>query len=156
MTFNDLLNKVKKENPVTMTIKGKARKTVFVASYCTEHYPNEEYLKIFFDDGTILEMMPKTGGLYFCDDERRMLDRNLITDYDEYLNIDNKQYLLENSDDKQVLKKIYYGDIDDGEGGCIFSDYGFANEVWSLAVLDDGSISDVHVRRISLKEIKIN
>lgn len=156
MKFNDLLNKIKKENPVTLTIKGKTKKTVFVASYCTEHYPDEEYLKIFFDDGTILEMMPETESLYFCDDERRIIDRGLITDYDEYLNIDSKQYLLSDSEDKQFLKKIYYGDIDDGEGGCIFSDYGFADEFWSLAVLDDGSISDVHVRRISLKDIKIN
>ena len=155
MVFDNLLNKVKKE-PVTITIKDKPRRIVFVASYCTKHYPDEEYLKIFFDDGTILEMMPETESLYFCDDERRIIDRGLIVDYGEHLNIDSKQYLLDNSEDKQVLKKIYYGTIDDGEGGCIFSDYGFANEIWSLATLDDGSISDMHVRRISLKDIKIN
>lgn len=32
MTFDDLLNKVKKE-PITITIKDKPRKTVFAASY---------------------------------------------------------------------------------------------------------------------------
>ncbi|MBO7131894.1 hypothetical protein J6V85_01325 [Candidatus Saccharibacteria bacterium] len=155
MTFDDLLNKVKSDNPITIIIKNRARKTVFVASYYTEHYPDEEYFKIFFSDGTILEIMPKTEDLYFCDDKRRIIDRDLITDFDEYLNIDSKQYLLVSSEDKQFLRKIYYGNIEDGEGGCVFSDYGFADEIWSLAVLDDGEISDVHVKKISLKDVEI-
>lgn len=156
MMFDDLLNRIKKDNPVRMTIRDKARETVFVASYCTEHYPSEEYLKIFFDDGTILEMMPKTEDLYFCDDERREIDRNLVTDHGECLRIDNKEYLLENGNDKQIVKTIYYGDVENGEGGCVFSDYGFADEVWSLAVLDNGEVSDVHVERIGLKDIKFD
>ena len=35
MTFDDLLNKVKSDNPITIIIKNRARKTVFVANYYT-------------------------------------------------------------------------------------------------------------------------
>ncbi len=155
MTFDDLLNKVKKEL-ITITIKDKPRKIVFVASYYTEHYPDAEYLKIFFDDGTILEMDSVAERLYFCDDERRIIDRGSFSDYGDYLNIDGEEYLLNDSNDKQVLKKIYYGNIDDGEGGYIFSIFVSVNGIWTLTTLDDGSISGMHERVISLKDIKIN
>ena len=129
---------------------------MFCASYCTEHYPDEEYFKVFFDDGTVLEIMPNTEDLYFCDDMRRKIDRNLITDFGEHLKIDGKEYLLDNSNDKQFVKKIYYGDIKDGEGECVFSDYGLADEIWSLATLDDGRVSDIHAEKISIDDISIN
>ena len=74
-----------------------------MASYYTIHYPDEEYYKVFFDDDTILIMMPETESLYFCDDERREVDRELITDFGEYLHIDGKKYLFDNSNDKQFV-----------------------------------------------------
>lgn len=151
MKFDDLLTKIQNNNPVTMTIKGKARETAFVASYSTEHFPYDEYLKVFFTDGTLLEVMPGSEDLFFCDDERNEISRDLIKG--DILEIDGKKYELENGDDEQFLKKIYYGNIKDGEGGCVFSDYSFDNEIWSLAVLDNGMISDVHAIKIELNEI---
>lgn len=155
MTFDDLLNKVKKE-PITITVKDKPRKTVFAASYCTKHYPDAEYLKIFFDDGTILKTYPEDERLYFCDDKRRTIDRGLFSDYGDYLNIDGEEYLLNDGGDEQVLKKTYYGNIDDGEDGHIFKTYVSVNGIWTLTTLDDGSISGMHEREISLKDIKID
>ena len=64
--------------------------------------------------------------------------------------------MLDNSNDKQFVKKIYYGDIKDGEGECVFSDYGFADEIWSLATLDDGRVSDIRAKKISIEGISIN
>ena len=138
-----------------MKIIGKIRKAVFWASYFTELYTVELYFKVFFDDDTILEIMPNTEELYFCDDVRREVDRKLITDFGEYLKIDGKEYLLNNNDDKQFVKKIYFGNIEDGEGECVFSDYGFADEVWSLAVLDNRKESDMHMKRIDIKDVKM-
>lgn len=155
MKFDDLIGRVTSVKLFAMTIKGKIRKAVFCASYFTEHYPDELYFKVFFDDDTILEIMPNTEELYFCDDVRREVDRKLITDFGEYLKIDGKEYLLNNNDDKQFVKKIYFGNIEDGEGECVFSDYGFADEVWSLAVLDNRKESDMHMKRIDIKDVKM-
>ena len=55
-------------------------------------------------------------------------------------------------DDIQVVKKIYFGDVSEGEAGCIFSDFGSTNKVWSLAKLDDGTISDVCAEKITIEE----
>ena len=71
------------------------------------------------------------------------------------MKIDGKEYLLNNNDDKQFVKKIYFGNIEDGEGECVFSDYGFADEVWSLAVLDNRKESDMHMKRIDIKDVKM-
>ena len=153
MRFSDLIERIKTDNPPGIIIKNVPRKVTFVASYYTEHYPDEEYFKIFFSDETILMIIPEAESLYFCDDERREINRELITGYGEYLHIDGKEYLLDNGDDKQFVKKIYFGNIKDGEGKCVFSDYGFADEIWSLATLSDGEISDIHAKEIDLKDI---
>ena len=152
MKFDDLLARIKDSEPFVIIIEGVSRKAVFCASYYTEHYPDEEYYKVFFDDGTMLEIMPSAESLFFCDDIRRKIDRSSITDFGEYLNIDGKKYLLTNHNDEQYVKKVYFGD-NNGEGECVFSEYGFANEVWSLAVLGDGSVSDIHMRKISIMDI---
>lgn len=155
MKFDDLIGIVTSAKFFTMTIKGKIRKAVFCASYYTERYPDEVYFKVFFDDDTILEIMPSSEELYFCDDARREVDKNLITDFGEYLKIDGKEYLLYNYNDKQFVKKVYFGNLEDGEGECVFSDYGFADEIWSLAVLDNDKESDVHVKIIDVKDVKV-
>ena len=110
---------------------------------------------MFFDDDTILEIIPNAKELYFCDDARRKIDTSLITDSGEYLKIDGKEYILNNKDDKQFVKNVHFGNLEDGEGECVFSDYGFADEVWSLATLDNGKESDVHVKRIDVKDVKV-
>ena len=153
MKFNDLLGKVKSSAPTTLIIKDKARKIIFCASYYTTHCPDEEYLKVFLDDGTILEVIPNGEVVYFCDDERREISRDLISDDGETLRVDGKEYLLENGNDEQFVKEIYCGKVEDGEGGCVFSDYVWQDEVWSLAVLDNGEISDVHVKKITVEQL---
>lgn len=136
-----------------INILGIDHQVSFMASYTTEKFPDDEYIKLFFSDGTLLEIMPSQGEVYFCDDSRKEISRNLITSNGKYLNIDGKQYALENANDTQIVKKIYFGDIADGEGGCRFSDYIFEDEIWSLATLDNGKISDVHARRIKIGDI---
>ncbi len=154
MTWNEFYNKLISANTphdTNIKIKGQDHELVFVASYYTEHYPDDEYLKVFFRDDTVLQVVPDTKELFFCDDERRNIDRGMI--HDDRLVIDGKEYILQNGDDKQFVKKIYFGDLSDGEGECIFSDYAFQDEVWSLAVLDNGEVSDIHVKAIELKDI---
>lgn len=124
-----------------------------MASCTTEKFPDDEYIKLFFSDDTLLEIMPSLEEVYFCVDSRKEISRNLITSNDKYLNIDGKQYALENANDIQILKKIYFGDIADGEGSCKFSDYVFDDEIWSLATLDNGKISDAHARKIKIGDI---
>lgn len=123
-----------------------------MASYTTKKFPDDEYIKLFFTD-TLLEIIPSQEEVYFCDDSRKEISRSLITSNGKYLNIDGKQYALENTNDIQAVNKIYFGDIVDGEGGCRFSDYIFEDEIWSLATLDNGKISDVHARRIKIGDI---
>ena len=152
--FNTFYSKILglKKNTV-LKVTGAGRKAVFMASYTTKHYPDDEYLKLFFADDTLLEIMPGQKEVFFCDDERRSLDRNLVKDDDKYLDVDGKRYSLDNANDTQVSKKVYFGDMTDGEGGCLFSDYSFEDEIWSLAVLENGEISDVHARRINVRDI---
>lgn len=138
-----------------MDIEKTLHQAVFMASYVTEKYPDDEYLKIFFKDNTILEVIPGSQEFFFCDDPRRNIDRNLIIDDGERIKIDGKEFLSNGSEDKQYLKKIYFGNIEDGEGNCIFRDYEFKNEVWSLATLETGEKADVHVRKISAKDISL-
>lgn len=152
--FDDFLLKILKlEKGSIIKVTDKDRRAIFMASYTTEKFPDDEYIKLFFSDGTLLEIMPSQGEVYFCDDSRKEISRNLITSNGKYLNIDGKQYALENANDTQIVKKIYFGDIADGEGGCRFSDYIFEDEIWSLATLDNGKISDVHARRIKIGDI---
>ena len=123
-----------------------------MASYTTKKFPDDEYIKLFFTDA-LLEIMPSQEEVYFCDDSRKEISRSLITSNGKYLNIDRKQYVLENANDIQIVNKIYFGDIADGEGGCRFSDYVFKDEIWSLATLDNGKISDIHARKIKIGDI---
>lgn len=136
-----------------VNILGVDHQVSFMASYTTEKFPDDKYIKLFFSDGTLLEIMPSLEEVYFCDDNRKEISRNLITSNDKYLNIDGKQYVLKNANDIQIVNKIYFGDIADGEGGCRFSDYVFKDEIWSLATLDNGKISDVHVSKIKIGDI---
>ena len=152
--FKELLEKFTNiESSFDLKIKGVNRRVVFVASYNTEHFSDDEYLKIFFADGTILEIMPSTEELYFCDDMRREVDRSLVSEDGKILNIDGKQFSLDNGDDQQFVKQIYFGDAKDGEEECVFSDYSCGDEVWSLAILPNGAKSDVHVKKISLSDL---
>ena len=152
MHFNDFLSKILSlQKRAVINVSGTNHKASFMASYTTEHFPDDEYIKLFFDDGTLLEIMPSQEEIFFCDDPRKEIDRNLITG--DILNIDDKQFVIENANDNQLIKTIYYGDIADGEGGCNFSDYIFNDEVWSLATLDNGKISDVHAKKIDIKEV---
>ena len=152
--FDDFLLKILKlEKGSIIKVTDKDRKAVFMASYTTEKFPDDEYIKLFFSDDTLLEIMPSLEEVYFCDDNRKEISRNLIASNGKYLNIDGKQYTIENANDAQIVKKIYFGDIADGEGGCKFSDYVFDNEIWSLAILDNDKISDVHARKIKIGDI---
>lgn len=155
MDIQELINLITNAEPFQLTIKDIDRQPAFAASYTTEHYPDDEYIKLFFTDGTLLEIMPSADELFFCDDERREVDRSLISDFDEYLNIDGTEFLANDLNDRQFVKTIYFGDPKDGETDCIFSDYGYADEVWSLAILPNGTISDIHTKRIAPSDIKI-
>lgn len=154
--FDTVLSRILRlQEDSTVKIFGTDHKAVFMASYTTKHYPDDEYIKLFFADGTLLEIMPNEKEIFFCDDSRNEISRDLIIDDGKHLNIDGNLYTLENSNDTQIIKKIYFGDVADGESGCIFSDYVFEDEVWSLAKLENGQISDVHVRKIGIKDLSL-
>ena len=53
--FNTFYSKILglKKNTV-LKVTGAGRKAVFMASYTTKHYPDDEYLKLFFADDTLL------------------------------------------------------------------------------------------------------
>lgn len=153
LSFDKFLSKILNlEKGSAIKVIDKNRRAVFMASYTTKKFPDDEYIKLFFTDA-LLEIMPSQEEVYFCDDSRKEISRSLITSNGKYLNIDGKQYALENTNDIQIVNKIYFGDIVDGEGGCRFSDYVFKDEIWSLATLDNGKISDVHVRKIKIGDI---
>lgn len=156
MTFSDFYNQLLNiDKKTSIKIKDKDHEIVFVASYFTKNYPDEEYVKVFLSDGTILQATPGAEEVYFCDDSLRAVDRSLITDGGEHLNIGGKQYTLENGDDQQLVKKIYFGNLSDGEGECVFSDYSCGDEVWSLAILPNGEFSDVHAKKIDLADVPL-
>ena len=153
MNLVDSIKSIKYDSSIK--IENTSHQAVFMASYVTEKYPDDEYYKIFFRDNTILEVIPSSQEFFFCDDSRRNIDRNLVTNNEEQLEIDGKKFLSNDSEDNQYLKKIYFGNIKDGEGNCIFRDYEFENEVWSLATLKNGEKADIHVRKISAEDISL-
>lgn len=136
-------------------VDGVKREAIFMASYSSEHFPNNWYIKLFFKDGTILEVMPVSEEVFFCKEGRKEIDRSLLDNSGKRLTINGEEYDILNSNDIQVVKKIYFGDVSEGEAGCIFSDFGSTNKVWSLAKLDDGTISDVCAEKITIEDVII-
>ncbi len=151
MNATDFIKNIKYDSFVD--IENTSHQAVFMASYVTEKYPDDEYYKIFFRDNTILEVIPSLQEFFFCDDSRRNIDRELIVNSGRQLEIDGKKFLSNGSEDNQYLKKIYFGDIKDGEGNCKFRDYECGDEVWSLATLENGEKADIHVRKILSEDI---
>lgn len=135
-------------------VDGEKRRVVFLGEYSLEHYPNQSFFKLFFDDGNWLEIEPASERCYMCNFLQRPVDRNLIVDYDETLKMNGNEFLLNDMQDRQTLRKIYFGDITDGEGDGIFSAYLFADEAFVLA--NDNKNRDSFSKEIPLENIKIN
>jgi hypothetical protein len=89
-----------------------------------------------------------------CNFLQRPVDRNLIVDYGETLEMNGNEFRLNDAQDHQTLRKVYFGDITDGEGDGIFSAYLFAGESFVLA--DDDKNRDSFSKEIPLESIRIN
>lgn len=147
--YKKILNSKKGDE---FSILGKKRRALFLARYFMKSCQDGEYLKCFFDDGTILEVMPEAREFYFGDDERRNINKDMK---DDVIEIDGKKFIAESGSDYQFVKEIYFGKIEDGEGECIFRDYTNDNEIWSLAIISaTQEESDIFVRKIEPEEIR--
>ena len=135
-------------------IDGEKRRVKFFGEYSLKHYPNQSFFKLFFDDGKWLEICPESESCYICNYLQRPVDRNLIIDYGETLEMNGNEFRLNDAQDHQTLRKVYFGDITDGEGDGIFSTYLFAGESFVLA--DDDKNRDSFSKEIPLESIRIN
>ena len=130
----------------------KERKIMFLGQYFAKSCPEESYFKAFFNDGTVLEIMPGSEEFYFGDDPRRDVKKDMN---DNEIMVDGKEFVAENDVDYQFVKQIYFGNMEDGEGECAFRDYAFGDEVWSLAVVSaTQEKSDILVRKVKFLEIR--
>lgn len=160
--FEDFLKKLL-ENPsekTTLLIKGKSKSIKGMARYSSVN-SDFEYIKISFDDGSLLIIMPGEKDLAFSDGILGMAEG--ITDEmvgKERVEYKGKKYKLVDGDDYQFCLRLYVGKPNkDIEGEVKFSDYvceDDENEMLSLGwTVYTGERADVLARPIGIEDVEL-
>lgn len=132
---------------------------IFMASYVTEHYPDNQYLKVFFEDGTALEIYDREpfyevdAELFFYDSSLREFKDESFTDYGETLEVDGKEYMLNDSFDKRYIEKVFFGETKNGEGESITSIYVGRDGFW---LIEEGNVAKGRFgKRVSVEDVDL-
>lgn len=148
-------------NKTKLLIKGKRKKIKAMVRLTTKNYPDDEYIKIVFDDHSFLLILLKDQELYYSDEY--IIDIPKITDEmigkKKIIEYKGKQYKLGNKDDYQFCLQVYVGRPTEIEGECRFSDYfpiKGPKEFLSLGWFSyNGKRGDINPKIISLHDVKI-
>lgn len=126
-SFENFLERLLK-NPSSDTVvivRGARKKAKAMIRLTSKNYLDAEYIKIIFDDGSFLLILPAEQEIYFAG--RLLGAAEGITDEmigrDQRITYKGKVYELGNKDDYQFVKQLYVGSPLDIEGECRFSDY---------------------------------
>lgn len=161
--FNQFLQELldHPSSKTTLRIYGEQKKIRGLARFSTANYPNDEYIKIVFEDHSFVLILPKEQEVYYAD---KVLEKAKgITDEmigrDKGLKFNGKTYELGNKNDYQFCLQLYVGTPKDIEGECRFSDYfptEGPKEFLSLGWLSHtGERADIRCQIIDLTDIDI-
>ncbi len=128
---------------------------------CSQNYPDAEYIKTIFTDGSFLLIMLNDHEMYYADNIvgyiRSIPDESI--GIEKTIMYQDKLYKLGNVNDYQFVKQLYTGNPFDIEGECRFSDYfptSGLKEFLSLGwLMRTGQRADINPVMINLKEIQI-
>jgi len=163
MEFSDLL-KTLLNNPEQTQVKIKNsdwKKIKGFAEFRTINFGDDGYFKIVFEDGTFLYILPADELLMYADSAHADFSeiKNEEIGQKEKLIIKGREYVLDNKNDFQYVKRLILGNYQDIEGEVKFSDYiptDGASELLSLGVLlRTGERADINPAEIGIKDVKI-
>ena len=152
------------KNPSQETIicvGGKKKKIKAMARYTSVNYRGDEYIKIVFDDHSLMLVIPSAKEIYYA---AGVIGRakgipDQAIGRKEIIHHRGKTYRLDNKNDYQFRLQLYVGTPLDIEGECRFSDYlpiEGPKEFLSLGWLSyNGKRADINPQIISHKEIEI-
>ena len=161
--FDSFYNKII-DNPSSKTevvINGKEKTVKGMVMLTTKNYPDNQYIKIMFDDGSFLLTMIQDKEIYYADKLIGCISS--VKDVDigrlEKIEYEGKVYELGNRDDYQYVLRRYVGGPNDVEGEASFSDYfpvGGPKEFLSLGWLSEtGERADINCKIVDVKDIQV-
>ena len=161
--FDSLYKRIT-NNPSSKTriaINGKEKTIKGMVLLTTRNDPDNQYIKIVFDDGSFLLAMIQDREFYYAD---KILG-HIKTIKDEEIGklkrieYEGKVYKLGNKDDYQYVLRRYVGGPKDVEGEAHFSDYfpiDGPKEFLSLGRLSEtGERADINCKIMDIKNIEI-
>ncbi len=141
-------------------VKGKAKKVRAMAKLVSEHYPNDPYIKVIFEDGSFMLLVLSEGEVYYADSllgKAEGITNEMVGQ--ERLVYRGKTYELGNKDDHQYCLQLLVGSPGEIEGECRFSDYfpvSGPKEYLSLGWLaKNGERADINCQIIRSDEVEV-
>jgi hypothetical protein len=144
-----------------LVIEGVTKKIIGMSRYATKNMPDGEYIKIVFEDHSLLLIIISDQEIYYADKPLGRIEYisdDMVTTTVK-LQFLGKEYEVVNQNDYQYVLQKYIGGVNDIEGECSFSD--FAPVDGSKAMLSLGIISatgqraDVYCELIALSDITV-
>lgn len=164
MTFSEFVQQLlsSPSNSKVISIKNKNHTLRGVTKLTSINYLIDVgyYYKVFFTDHSVLIIIPKLEQLQFSE-TGDLGAISGISDNDignkEVVEYNGKKYKLENPHDYQYALELIFGNFEDVEGECKFSDYvgiDDPNNSLSLALLSfNGQRADVQAHNINVSDI---
>ena len=147
----DLVNSI--HQGCTIEVRGRSFNAIAMGRYMTETNPTDEYYKVFMQDHHVLVIAPTDSMMYLGRDHGD-LGQGLMDQ--ETIDYDGRRY-NEVAKDRQIVKAVVFGTLDQIEGEVLFRDYvaeGDDTKLLSLAiVLSTGKRSDIVADVIGLGDI---
>ena len=142
-----------------VTINNEQKVINGVVRLCSKNSIDEEYVKVAFADHTGLLLLLGSEEVY---SSKLLGTAPGITDDmvgQKEVTYDGRLFSLENKDDYQFVKQLYYGGPLDAETECRFSDYASTDESGQTLSLGwmthNNERADVVCTKIDLKDINI-
>jgi hypothetical protein len=160
ISFEKFLKEIKNKH-IFFKIYGRNKTISSMAQYRSENLGDNEYIKILFDDKSLLVISLREKLLMYGDELIGRIKN--IEDKDigkkETIFYQGKKYNLINKNDHQKVKKLLYGDFSELEEEVLFSDYeseGDSTELLSLGWLaKNQKRADMHIKELKIKDIEI-
>lgn len=143
-----------------VVVRGDEKKIKAMVRLTSKNYLGAEYIKILFEDGSFMLIIPGDKEIYFAEQilgrAPEISDEQIGTQ--EIIEYKGKKYKLGNKDDYQYVLQLLVGTPQDIEGECRFSDYfpvEGPKEFLSLGWLSStGERADINPQIISLTELE--
>lgn len=161
LEFKQLVEKMTASTgELKLKIDGQEKTLIALARYRTDNFPENEYLKAAFDDGSFL--------LVLLDDQKLMYTSQVqphlkeITDdqigREPRITLLGQEFVLVNANDYQEVREFYFGTTDQLEGEVRFSDYETADGSQTLSLgwlAKNNQRADMKMTQLDLEQIQL-